>query len=369
MQLRESNNNQENLPTLSNQIKINNKCDQEFLKPIAIKFQAKVNKNIQTALKHKFHQEYKASIKGINTQFDLDFMVENCIGSGSTGASFKACSTKQRGKQFALKFLMEKKAKDLKSHHKRAKNEIKIQYNLKSPYITQIFGYYTLNNDYCIVQDYEQLGDLNSFQKNVLKGGNFNENLLLLLSNNILKGLKHLYEMKICHFDIKKDNILVDEFFNFKLSDFSVSDSYFGLKSVFLKNIGTGCYISPENFNKCEISAEDVIKVDLWSFGILLYKLANNERFPFSLSGKEQSLEEIQLKINNNYLNIDDLNVSEDLKDLIFNLLKKNIKERISFEKVLSHPWMVKSNELTETKNKYGDNLKFMIDVLYNKVF
>ena len=362
MKLKESNYNKENLSM---------QCDQGFLKPIAVKFINKEGSRInQLSIKNKFHQDYKDSIKGINKQFDLDFIIENCIGSGSTGASFKAHSTKQRGKQFALKFLMEKKSNNnLRAYHRRARNEIKLQYNLKSPYITQIFGYYTLNEDYCIVQDYEQLGDLNQFQKSILQGGHFNENLLLLITNNILNALRHLYEMKICHFDIKKENILVDEFINFKLSDFSISESYFGQKTVALKNLGTGCYISPENYRKEEIRAEDVVKVDLWSLGILLYKLANKEQFPFSLSGKEQSLEEIQLKINNNNLNIDDLNVCEELKDFIWVLLKKNIKERISYAEVIKHPWVEKANGLMEVKNKYGDNLKFMIDIMSNKLF
>ena len=366
MSLKESNNNKENL-SMSMPMSI----DQGFLKPIAVKLVNKDgNKNLQSAIKQKFHNDYKDCIKGINSQFDLDFIIGNCIGSGSTGATFKAHSTKQKGKHFALKFLMEKKTNNnTKLHHKRAKNEIKLQYNLKSPYITQIYGYYTLNNDYCIVQEHEQLGDLNTFQKNILKGENFNENILMIMANNVIKAMKHLHEMKICHFDIKKENILVDEFLNFKLTDFSVSESYFGFKTAYLKNLGTGCYISPENAKKEEVLAEDLIKVDLWSFGILLYKLACKEKYPFNLTGKEQSLEEIQLKINSNNLNLDELTVSEELKDLIWLLLKKNIKQRISFRELLQHPWVEKSNELMEMKLKYGDNLKFMIDIMSNKVW
>lgn len=342
----------------------------DFLKPIAVKMNYKEgSKTFQVEMKKKFHQDYKDSLRGINNQFDMDFLVDNCVGSGSTGATFKAQSTRQRGKHYALKFVMEKKANNITTHHKRAKNEIKIQYNLKSQYITQIFGYYTLNNDYCIVQDYEHLGDLNNFQTNILNGGHFNENLIMMMGNNIIKAMKHLYEMNIAHFDIKKENILVDEFFNFKLSDFSVAESYYGYKEAYLRNIGTGCYISPENYRKEKISTGDLIKVDLWSLGILMYKLANKERFPFNLSGKEQNLEEIQLKICNNHLNIEELNTSEELKDLLFKLLKKNIRERISLKDVLDHPWFKMSEELLDIKHKYGDNVKFILDVMNNKVF
>ncbi len=361
MQLR-VNNNRDNIP-------MEKAKDTEFLKPMPVKMNYNGgNKKMQKAIKEKFHNEYRDSIKGINNQFDLDFVVEDCIGSGATGASFKAQSTKQRGKKFALKFLMEKKTNNSQVHHRRAKNEIKLQYNVKSQFITQIFGYYIINNDYCIVQDYEQLGDLNNFQKTILKGENFNENLLLLMSNNIIKALKHLNDLKICHFDVKKENILVDEFLNFKLSDFSVSESYYGIKLANLKNIGTSCYISPENHKKETISTDEMDKVDLWSLGVLLYKLANKEKYPFNISGKEQSLEEIQLKINNNSLNLDELDVSEELKDLIWRLLRKNIKERISLEELIKHPWVKKSEELLEEKNKYGDNLKFMFDIMSNKV-
>lgn len=53
--------------------------------------------------------------------------------------------------------------------------------------------------------------------------------------------------------------------------------------------------------------------------------------------------------------------VSEEGKDLIFKLLRKNPKERITIDKVLEHPWITESNksirELRRKSSDCGDKL------------
>ena len=72
----------------------------------------------------------------------------------------------------------------------------------------------------CIIMDYAKFGTLRDFQINSLKNYFFSKPLLCFISYQILNGLKYLYICKICHFDIKPQNIIIDDLLNVKIIDF-----------------------------------------------------------------------------------------------------------------------------------------------------
>lgn len=87
------------------------------------------------------------------------------------------------------------------------------------------------------------------------------------------RGLLYLHEecsTQIIHCDIKPQNILLDEFYNARISDF-------GLAKLLLMNQtqtntairGTKGYVAPEWFRNMPIN----VKVDVYSFGVLLLEL------------------------------------------------------------------------------------------------
>jgi NIMA (never in mitosis gene a)-related kinase len=85
----------------------------------------------------------------------------------------------------------------------------------------------------------------------------------------ILDGLDFLHTKKVIHFDIKPQNILLDELERIKLGDLGLARNFKSLssKSSF---IGTIPYMSPE-----VIKQESGIdfKTDIWSFGCVLYEM------------------------------------------------------------------------------------------------
>ena len=81
--------------------------------------------------------------------------------------------------------------------------------------------------------------------------------------------------------------------------------------------------------------------MDLWSIGIILYYLIRG-RLPFN--GKNQSdIIETTLKHNITYQDNIWQTVTDQGKDLIQSLLRKDPKERITVEEALQHPWFNKS--------------------------
>ncbi|KAK8586399.1 hypothetical protein V6N13_009992 [Hibiscus sabdariffa] len=89
---------------------------------------------------------------------------------------------------------------------------------------------------------------------------------------DIAKGLAYLHEdciQKIIHLDIKPQNILLDEDFNAKVSDFGLSKILGKEKSRVITTMrGTPGYIAPE-----WLSSVITEKVDVYSFGIVVLEI------------------------------------------------------------------------------------------------
>ena len=154
-------------------------------------------------------------------------------------------------------------------------SEIEIHYKLRSRYIPDIYGYYSIKDrGVCIAMEFSQYGDLSSFKKNILKKHIFSETLLCYIASQVLNGILYLHQNKIIHMDIKVANILIDDYLNVKLADFSVSYNYkLCKKYINLVNNGTIRYKSPEVIEEKVIEVKDASKVDIFSFGVVLYVL------------------------------------------------------------------------------------------------
>lgn len=94
---------------------------------------------------------------------------------------------------------------------------------------------------------------------------------------DIAKGLAYLHEdcrQKIIHFDIKPHNILLDENFNAKVSDFGLSTLINRDESQILTTMrGTPGYLAPE-WKELRVT----VKVDVYSFGIVLLEIVCKRR-------------------------------------------------------------------------------------------
>lgn len=94
---------------------------------------------------------------------------------------------------------------------------------------------------------------------------------------DIAKGLAYLHEdcrQTIVHLDIKPQNILLDENFNAKVSDFGLSKLIDKDESqVLITMRGTPGYLAPE-WSQPKVT----VKVDIYSFGIVLLEIVTGRR-------------------------------------------------------------------------------------------
>lgn len=101
----------------------------------------------------------------------------------------------------------------------------------------------------------------------------------LRIAQDAARGLAYLHEemdFQLIFRDFKASNILLDEDFNAKLSDFGLARQgpAAGLGHVSTSVVGTVGYAAPEYVQTGRLTA----KSDVWSFGVVLYELITGRR-------------------------------------------------------------------------------------------
>lgn len=311
----------------------------------------------------------KGIFKKENPKFFENFELLESLKSGSAGAVYKAKS-KKREKLIAVKVLpnivKEKSEKAQFLRHKEAIIHKKLHHNN----IPELYGFYPVGKNYsCMMMEYNQYGDLENFKKKVIKRACLSETLLCYIAGGIINALDYLHKNKILHMDIKQQNVLVDDFLNIKLTDYSISISYENKKEIKLPLVGTCYYMSPEVLKKQKIEAKDASKIDIYSFGVLLYLLAFSD-YPYELDKVNHTDYE---KI---YKNIKEKNIefpnntghSEMFKNFVKKCLEKDINKRYNIYQAMNDPWMKGYNFILDEKENLYNAGKFMVEMLIDSV-
>ena len=102
------------------------------------------------------------------------------------------------------------------------------------------------------------------------------ENEVIQRGLDLSKALEYCRKLNIIHRDIKPENIFVSRFGDFKLGDFGIARELERTMSGFSKK-GTYSYMAPEMYKGEKYDSG----VDIYSLGIVLYKLMNHNRLPF----------------------------------------------------------------------------------------
>ena len=99
---------------------------------------------------------------------------------------------------------------------------------------------------------------------------------IMKLGVDICNALEVCNKKHIIHRDIKPDNIFISETGDYKLGDFGISRQLEHTQSNLSKK-GTYTYMAPEIYNGQPYNST----VDIYSLGIVLYRLLNHNRTPF----------------------------------------------------------------------------------------
>jgi len=319
--------------------------------------------------KEELEEYLKQNCKEFWEKFELIEFKKN----GSAGSVIKAKTRKKGNKNshlLALKFLYNGKHSN-KQKKEINHQEIMIHGALKHKNIPQIYGYYKIGDcNSCIAMEFSQYGDLENFKKKVIKRLPLSETLICYILGGLSEAVNYIHtHNKIIHMDIKQQNILIDDYINVKLTDYSISIDYKNKKYITLPMIGTCYYMSPEVLRKETIPANYASKIDVYSIGVLLYLLAFCD-YPYKLKDVDnKNYSQILKNIEENELEFpNDFECSKPFINLLKNCLNKDIKQRYDINQLINDDWARGYQIILNEKEKLYNAGKLVIDLMVDNM-
>ena len=278
------------------------------------------------------------------------------LGEGSYGTVYLVTHN-HSNQQRAMKTIMKKEIENTQRVDSEIMNEIQILKKMDHPNIVKIFEFYNSSKYYYLITEFCKEGEL--FDR-IVKEGPFDEGFTSYIMYQIFSAVYYCHSMNIIHRDLKPENILIEKKekhgYKVKIIDFGTA-KIFEKNKIEKKMIGSSYYMAPEviskNYNE---------KCDLWSCGVIMYILLTTTP-PFGGADDKEIIKNI---VKGDY-DIESgiwKKITKEAKDLIRNLLERNVNSRLSAENALNHIWFYKN----KTKDLFNflsqDKIKSMLNNL-----
>ncbi|KAF2354918.1 Protein kinase domain [Trinorchestia longiramus] len=186
------------------------------------------------------------------------------LGQGTYG-KVQLAVNKDTGQEVAIKTI--KKAKiETEQDLVRIRREIQIMSSVQHPQIIHIYEVFENREKMVLVMEYAAGGELYDYlsERKVLSVDEARR-----VFRQVASAVYYCHKHKICHRDLKLENILLDIDGNAKIADFGLSN-VFDEKRRLDTFCGSPLYASPEIVKGVPYVGPEV---DCWSLGVLLYTL------------------------------------------------------------------------------------------------
>uniref|UniRef100_A0A673LQC2 Myosin light chain kinase, smooth muscle n=1 Tax=Sinocyclocheilus rhinocerous TaxID=307959 RepID=A0A673LQC2_9TELE len=272
--------------------------------------------------------------------------VEDRLGTGKFGTVFKLIE-KSTKKVWAGKFIKAYSAKEKDN----VRQEIAIMNDLHHPKLVQCVDAFEGKTDIVMVLDMISGGEL--FERIIDEDFELTEREVIKYMLQIVDGVNFIHKKGIVHLDLKPENIMCvnKTGSKIKLIDFGLArrlENAGSLKVLF----GTPEFVAPEVINYEAIS----YTTDMWSIGVICYILVSGLS-PFMGDNDNETLSNVTSATWDFEDEAFD-EISVEAKDFISNLLKKDMKARLSCDQCFQHPWLKQDTTNMETKKLSKERMK-----------
>jgi len=277
------------------------------------------------------------------------------IGAGTFSTVYKV-RHKQKNIIFAMKIIEKKAGPEQEKQIKREIDNLIKCYHWEDNYNTlKLFDNFEIKEKYILVFNYCEKNLEEYIQENY-KDNKMPIDDIKLLFLDLNKGFKNLYKENVIHRDIKINNIMIEYRLGDKndiiprLGDFGISRESSTENNPMTASISCLLLSAPEIL---ESGTDYSFASDLWSIGVLLYKLAFG-KYPYDGKGAIQIYNSIMNKPSKF-----EKSGNDDFDDLITKLLEKEKEKRITYDEYFNHPFFKYDEPISiiDFNKKYNLNI------------
>lgn len=249
------------------------------------------------------------------------------LGKGQFGTVYKGVCCENPSSVYAVKCIAKEMIEKDPYVHKLFQTEVEVMSKINSPNTLHLFEFIETANNYYLVIQYCNNGDL---EKYVQKVGRLPEEQAVYFLMQIMNGFQVLHGNKVMHRDFKLANIFLHD------DTVVIGDFGFAKKGVEVTKtkLGTPITMAPEML--LGNGGEYTNKTDLWSIGIVFYQLLFG-RIPFDVRNYDELKEKVQTQSGANLRFSPDVPISAEAKSLLKALLQPNPKNRIEWTEFFNH--------------------------------
>ena len=213
---------------------------------------------------------HSLNLSGFNFYIDFnELIIKKKIGEGGFGQVFLGVWNE---KEVAIKQFIPKEKINIKNILNKFIKEINVISNLRHPNIVLYIGASLNNNKYYMITEHISNGNLFEFLHNSKKKpfGKLSDNLMLQIAYEIAIAMSYLHSRNITHCDLKSSNILLDQNYHVKISDFGLSRMVNILSLNETKGkFGTTHWMPPEIMKAKRYEEAS----DVFSYGMILWEM------------------------------------------------------------------------------------------------
>eukprot|EP00210_Caulerpa_lentillifera_P007700 g7351.t1 len=236
---------------------------------------------------------------------------------------------------------------------KHLRREVLALKSIKSHRVTYLYEVYASDTHLCVVMEYMGGGTLHDY---ILRHQNgLVESDARKFFRDIVIGLGDMQNMNIANRDIKAENVVLNQAQNVaKVCDLGFARLN---SSECVSRLGTPYYQAPEIWELSDSSSDncpyDGKCVDVWSLGVLLYKMMFGI-YPFSADGFEFSSSAQRVVALGQIIQRGEFTfpqgkaVSSQCYDIIKQMLTVSPNRRITRRQIMNHPWFLNDHTTHE---------------------
>ena len=256
-----------------------------------------------------------------------NYLLVSEIGKGQFGTVYKA--TKQPGNDvFAIKTVAKKKVNSNSKLRKLFDTEMAVMSKINHPNILHLYEYLETANNYYLVIQYCNNGDL---ETHVKKNTNLGEEESVYFLMQVMNGFKELHKHKIMHRDFKLANIFLNDD-NLIIGDFGFAKSGVDMATT---KLGSPITMAPELLNAGSV-VKYTNKADLWSIGVCFYQMIFGKP-PWNAQNLNDLKKKVKTLSGQNMTFPDDPPTSEDCQQLMKALIEPDPDKRIEWTDFFNH--------------------------------